>query len=254
MDPRLAALYDLDNPPGQDHHWFRTLASRIDARTVVDLGCGTGSLTVTLTGDGRRVVGIDPDENMLAVARGRQGAESVEWVLGTSTSIGPTTADLVIMSGNVAQHIGSGDWERTLADIHHALRPGGRLAFESRNPLDRAWLGWTRDMTLGSRDTATGRLTEWMEVFDVSGPAVTFQAHNLFDATGEEVVLTQTLTFRTLAEITDDLAAAGLQLDRVFGGWAGEPLTESSRLLVVEASRPADPGPSSAGQPLGCRA
>ena len=67
-DARVVALYDLDNPPGEDHAYFRRAPDSSAARRIVDLGCGTGSLTVTLTGDDRAVVGIDPADAMLRVA------------------------------------------------------------------------------------------------------------------------------------------------------------------------------------------
>ncbi len=39
------------------------------------------------------------------------------------------------MTGHVAQVIADDEtWHKTLAAIHRALRPGGRVAFESRNP------------------------------------------------------------------------------------------------------------------------
>ena len=44
-DADLVELYDLDNPGGDDHAYYRALADQIDARTIVDLGCGTGLLT-----------------------------------------------------------------------------------------------------------------------------------------------------------------------------------------------------------------
>lgn len=105
-DPRLVALYDLDNPDGPDHDFYRALAERIDARSVLDLGCGTGLLTTTLAREGRRVVGIDPSPAMLAMARSRPGAERVEWILGDSRAAPAGPFDLVVMTGNVAQHIG----------------------------------------------------------------------------------------------------------------------------------------------------
>lgn len=48
-DPRLALIYDLDNPAGPDHDFFRSQAAETDARRIVDLGCGTGLLPGTLT-------------------------------------------------------------------------------------------------------------------------------------------------------------------------------------------------------------
>ena len=111
-DARVAALYDLDNPPGEDHAYFRRAAEESGARRIVDLGCGTGSLTVTLTGDDRAVVGIDPAEAMLRVARARPGGDRVEWRRGTAELIEPASADLVIMSGNVAMHLIDQDWQQ----------------------------------------------------------------------------------------------------------------------------------------------
>ena len=111
-DARVVALYDLDNPPGEDHAYFRRAAEESGARRIVDLGCGTGSLTVTLTGDDRAVVGIDPAEAMLRVARARPGGDRVEWRRGTAELIEPASADLVIMSGNVAMHLIDQDWQQ----------------------------------------------------------------------------------------------------------------------------------------------
>lgn len=228
-DPRIVALYDIDNPGGADHDFYRALADEIQAETIVDLGCGTGLLTVSLASAGRSVSGIDPDDGMLAYARRRPGAEQVEWVPGDSRAIPEGGVDVVLMTGNVAQHIGDEGWQRTLGDIASSLRPGGRLAFESRNPVAREWLRWDRAHTHGRRDTANGPLTEWLEVTDVDIPAsstevgdrrsgtVAFDAHNIFEDTGEHLVITETLTFRDVDRIRADLAAAGLEVQDIWG-------------------------------------
>ncbi|MBC7763366.1 MAG: class I SAM-dependent methyltransferase, partial [Candidatus Saccharibacteria bacterium] len=70
-DARLVELYDTDNPGGPDHDFYRQVADEIDARTILDLGCGTGMLTASFARAGRRVVGIDPSPNMLAYATKR---------------------------------------------------------------------------------------------------------------------------------------------------------------------------------------
>ena len=47
-DSRIVDLYDEDNPEGPDHAFFRALADERQAHEVLDLGCGTGMLTVRL--------------------------------------------------------------------------------------------------------------------------------------------------------------------------------------------------------------
>lgn len=239
-DPRLVALYDLDNPAGPDHDYFRSLADRLDARTIVDLGCGTGMLTVTLARPGRRVIGIDPDAGMLDWARRRDGADRVTCIQGDSRALAGIKADLVVMSGNVAQHIVGDAWPRTLHDIQATLSPGGVLGFESRNPAVREWTRWTREHTYGTRDTPSGPLTEWLQVTEVTDDGmVTFEAYNRFDATGEQLVVRQTLAFRSREQIESDLAQAGLTVTAVWGGWRQEPVTPTARVMVFEAVRPA---------------
>lgn len=242
-DPRLVDLYDSDNPGGADHEWYRALADRTDACTVVDLGCGTGLLTVTLATADRTVVGIDPDEEMLDRARRRPGGDAVRWVHGDSAAIaaaglGAAGADLVLMSGNVAQHVPQSTWRRTLRDVAAALRPGGTLAFETRNPVRQAWWDWAAAPP-STRSTVHGPLTEWTEVGEVqSDGTVDLVFHNVVEDTGEHLVVRQPLVFRDRDALEGDLAAAGLVLGTVRGGWSGEELTTDSPLLVVESVRP----------------
>lgn len=252
-DPRVAALYDADNPPGDDHVFFRALADRIDATTIVDLGCGTGLLTVSFTepivtdpvADARyaerEVYGLDPSPAMLDVARSRNGGDRVHWQPGDASAIASLvadgSADLVTMSGNTAQHIVGVDWTDTLQAVAGALRPGGLVAFDTRNPAAREWRTWTRENTYGTRRTAAGQLTEWMEVTSVEDGVVGFTAHNVWAATGEHQALANLLQFRTQDELTEDLAAAGLAPATIAGGWHGEPMNEASRLFVVTAAK-----------------
>jgi SAM-dependent methyltransferase len=154
VDPRLVEMYDTDNPRGADTDFYLRLAADLDAHKILDLGCGTGLLTRELAVNGRRVVGIDPSPMMLAYARRQLGADAVHWIEGDSSALGTPEADLVIMTGNVAQvFLDDADWATTLRAIHAALRVGGHLAFESRNPNARAWEGWNREATYEQVDS-----------------------------------------------------------------------------------------------------
>mgnify|MGYP001163295927 FL=1 len=238
VDPRLVALYDAANPPGEDHAFYLRLADRLATRVIVDLGCGTGLLTRALAREGRRVIGVAPAPAMLAAARRGPGAERVEWVEGDSGALGAWGADLAVMTGNVAQVFLEDElWLRTLRDLRRALRPGGRLAFESRNPAARAWEGWNRAQTFTRSETPAGPLEEWLELVSVGDGRVHFQGHNAFLATGEVLVVDSVLRFRTPEELRGSLEAAGFAVEEVHGDWRGAPLTEASPLIIVVARR-----------------
>lgn len=238
-DPRLALLYDVDNPSGPDHDFFREFADQLGASRVVDLGCGTGLLTVTLAKEGRTVTGIDPAPVMLERAATRPGGEAVAWILGTGDVIGPGTADLVIMSGNVAMHIIRDDWHTTLAAIARALRPHGRLVFEARNPAARAWRSWNDP--LAERATPVGLLRESVATDppDEDG-VVLMHCHNEFVDTGAVLDVEQPLQFRDREQIETDLLAAGLVPLNVWRDWARTPFsgTEEEPLMVFDAAVP----------------
>lgn len=238
MDPRLVELYDIENTRGADTDFYLRLAKDLDVRTILDLGCGTGLLTCELAVDGRRVIGVDPAAAMLAVARRQPGADRVSWIEGDSSSLGRPEADLVVMTGNVAQvFLDDDEWAATLSDIHDVLRPGGHLAFESRNPDDRPWERWNHDATFERIDSPNGPMECWLELLSVGDGRVRFQAHNVFTATGEDVVAGSELRFRSLTELTASLVHSGFTVEHVYGGWDHTHFVNTSRVMVFVARR-----------------
>lgn len=194
------------------------MASEHHVADIVDLGCGTGILTVTLTCLDRSVTGIDPAPAMLDRARNRPGGDKVTWVQGTAEQITPGSADMVVMSGNVAMHILHEQWQTSLENIAQGLRPGGILVFDSRNPEARAWEEWNDE--LGERDTPVGRLRESLAT-DPPGEdgVVVMHCHNEFVDDGTVLDVEQRLQFRSHEQIVRDLTAAGLVVEATYGDW-----------------------------------
>jgi SAM-dependent methyltransferase len=235
-DADLVALYDLDNPAGEDHAWYREVADELDARVIVDLGCGTGLLTRSLAGPGRTVIGIDPSGIMLDFARRQPGSGAVTWIRGDASALWPTgSADLALCTGNAIMHIGPQELPAALTSLAGALRAGGTLSFESRNPALREWERWTPEATRSERMTSLGRLREWLEVTDVAEGRVVFDAHNVFPD-GHDRVYSSVLYFRTEEELRFELERAGFTDVTCRGDWDGAPVGPRSRLLVFRAS------------------
>lgn len=242
-DPLLVARYDADNSGRDDTDYYVTLADRLGARTVVDVGCGTGVLATELAHDGRIVVGVDPAAPMLEIARSRPGGGRVTWVEGTADAalqqVAPGSVDLVLMTGHVAQVFLTDEaWAEVLRVAVRLLAPGGRLAFETRDPDDAAWTRWTPDLTREHVVAADGTSsTSWVEVTSAVRGLVTFDGHTVL-GDGLDRVSTSTLGFRTLDEICASLQVAGLETVTVHGDWDESPVGPGTSELVVVAAKP----------------
>lgn len=240
-DPRLAAAYDVLCPPGPDTEYFRNVVSERSGSRVLDVGCGTGQLTTRLALDGHTVVGIDPAAASLAVARSRQGAYGVTWLRRDALHPPEGPFDVALLTSHVAQFLAADDeWHTALAAIRDRLAAGGRIVFDSRNPVDRRWERWTRDDTWGVHALADGSTFEhWVDVTTVDerpdgGAIVTFVHSYRFDD-GDERESTSTLAFRPAEVLRADVADAGFTIARMVGGWRGEPLGHADGEIVVIA-------------------
>jgi ubiquinone/menaquinone biosynthesis C-methylase UbiE len=211
--PRLAEIYDAFDDERDDLLAYVGMADELDARTVLDVGCGTGSLAVLLARRGFTVIGVDPAAASLAVARRKPGADAVTWIDGDATSLPTLEADLALMTGNVGQvFLTDVDWAATLRGIRRALRPGGHLVFETRRPERRAWEDWAADPGPVVREVAgVGEVEQRHEVLDVALPYVSFRYTYTFASDGLVVISDSTLRFRGRTEIQESLTANGFR-------------------------------------------
>lgn len=208
-DPRWAYLYDLLDNDRSDLDAYLAIIDRLGVRTVVDIGCGTGSLAVLLAARGIDVVGVDPAVASLDVARTKPYADRVRWVAGDATVLAtlPVQADLAVMTGNVAQvFVTDDDWHATLAAVRTCLRPGGWFVFETRRPEARAWEEWGYgEEVIPLPDGRTADVS--MTVTEIALPTVTFESSASID--GDVLRSTSTLRFRGRRELSNDLARHG---------------------------------------------
>lgn len=214
--PRVAGVYDALDPDRSDLDTYLDLVDEVGAGSVLDVGCGTGTFGCLLAERGIRVLGVDPAGASVDIARTKAGADQVTWVVGIAPDIAADPAhhdrfDLATMTANVAQvFLDDKEWSATLQAIRTCLRPGGRIAFETRVPSDEGWKRWTKDLTHRVVDVdGKGPVEDWVQITDVDGEFVTFESPTIFLTDGERIDSTSTLRFRTQEALTRSLTEAG---------------------------------------------
>lgn len=213
-DPRLAQVYDAFDHDRSDLAAYLALADELDARSVLDIGCGTGTFACTLAGRRIQVTAIDPAAAMLDVARAKPGAEVVHWIRGDATTLPVLRVDVAFMTGNVAQvFLSDHDWVATLEGARNALRPGGWVVFETRVPARRAWEQWTPELThVAIEVPGIGTVESWKDLVEVNDDLVTFRSMTAFAGDGVVLESTSTLRFRDRPEVERSLIACGFEV------------------------------------------
>jgi trans-aconitate methyltransferase len=128
------------------------------ADVVVDLGCGTGLLTRPLAERVAFVVGVDPEPDMLAIARRDldPGLRSkVVWLLGSDEEL-PAVAELHgagLSAVTIGQALHLMDHERVFRTARTLLRPGGGIAvIANGTPLWQQDSEWSRALRAALED------------------------------------------------------------------------------------------------------
>ncbi len=276
-DPCLVAIYDTVNPIAEYRAFYIELAAKLaGARQVsfiVDIGCGSGQLTCELAKQGHHLIGVEPSSAMLNLARRRAATDlvaaeltatdigTVEWIHGGAQSLGQFDADLAIMTGHVAQFFLEDEiWHGALASIYKALKPGGYLVFESRNPIVQPFLKASRQTAVQESDQGSDRESDhvdwpsetnrrrvidpvagavewWFQLLSVEGDRVLYEIHYLFEKTGEKAISTNELRFRTCGELEANLVAAGFTVECVYGNWDFQLAEADSPEFIFVAKR-----------------
>jgi len=234
----LANLYDDENVWDASADFYRDLAQRIGAKTLLDIGCGTGTVTRGIAAAvGCSAVGVDPAAPMLAVARRNTQNQAVEWIEADARTVRlGRTFDLIIMTGHAFQaFVTREDQAALLATIAAHLAPDGRFAFDTRNPAAQEWLEWTPDLSRRVVDTeAYGAVEIWdEEKMDTKTGILDVVEHYRILASGKRLRSDFRLRFTPQAELARAIAAAGLAVESWFGDWDRAPFTGDAREIIV---------------------
>lgn len=240
-DDEIAALYDVMNPwdprDRGDAGFYNELVMAADS--VLDVGCGTGSMLHKAREQGHvgRLAGLDPDRASLARARRRA---DVEWVQA-SASDAPWRGEfeLATMTGHAFQClITDEDVLASLAGVHRTLRAGGRFAFETRHPQARAWEAWNPANPSDVTDQSGRALRVWHEVESVTGEIVAL-TETTAGADGQVLHVGHgRLRFLDVPKLDEFLAESGFAVTARYGGWDRAPMDSASREIITIARKP----------------
>lgn len=212
------------------------------ARSVLDVGCGTGVMLhrARQAGHVGRLCGLDPDRAMLRRARRRT---DIEWVAGAAASMAwDSEFDLAIMTGHGFQvFVDVDELRSSLTAIRRALTVGGRFAFETRNPLAKVWESWNPENAIDIVDPAGRPVRISHEVESVVGDVVTL-TETTSGADGVALRIDRAnLRFLDVGVLAGFLSDAGFQIEAQHGGWSGEPLHPAcAEIVTVARVRPDD--------------
>lgn len=244
-----AAFYDWENARTLGRRdvpfWLRMTAA-VEG-PVLELGCGTGRVTMPLAHEGVRIVGVDRSAEMLARARRRMRrqrrgiAPALVRADIRALPLPDASMPMVMAPYGILQSlVNDRDLRATLKDVARVVVPDGIFALELVADLP-AWGEYSRKVRMRGQRTPGGSLITLIEsVRQERDRGVT-----VFD---QEFVETRgrarrrhafTLTFRTLTvpQMLRRLAAAGFRPEALLGDYEGGPLGLESEAWIIVARR-----------------
>lgn len=138
----LAEFYDQLTTDVPYQHWADYIEKQfsrqnVPVHTIVELGCGTGTLAAILAGRGYQVTAVDLSPEMLSVAAEKCGGLDVQLVCQDMSRLAvPAQTDAVICCLDSLNYVTRPDQvQRTFQRVFESLKPGGIFLFDVKTPL-----------------------------------------------------------------------------------------------------------------------
>jgi SAM-dependent methyltransferase len=247
-DPRALAAKFYDLAPGMPADlpfYLRRLPS--SASRVLELGCGTGRVSVPLARHCTHLHGIDHSQAMLEICRAKLRAAGIRNAEATLGDIADfhlgSTFDFVIAPYRVLQNLESDSQVSGLfAGIREHLRPGGRCilnTFRIGRSLEDLIARWSSKQEEIDWEVARGNerfVCHACRAGIQLDPLVLRPVHTYRHYSGGTLVDEASLTFVMRCYDPDEFLALirreGFRITETFGGYDGETFGEGNELVV----------------------
>jgi ubiquinone/menaquinone biosynthesis C-methylase UbiE len=245
-----ADFYDWENAQTLDRRdvkFWQGMAERANG-SILELGCGTGRVTIPVARTGARVIGVDRSSEMLGHAmkrsrRTRSGARPM-WLRGDIRFLPFRTSarfDLVMAPYGILQSlIRESDLKATLASVARVLARGGIFGVDLVPDLP-VWKEYRDKVRFrGLRRGGTSRITLVESVRQDRGKQLTLFEQEYIEQRGRERKTRRfTLVFRTLTvpQMTRRLENAGFRITAVLGDYSGEPWDPRADVWLILAEK-----------------
>ena len=144
MYDKLAAVYDRFMLEDVDYKAYASwineiLSKRIGKRkNLLEVGCGTGNITMEMHDLGYEVTGLDISEEMLVEADNKAFAAGadIQWIQGDISRLSlPARFDAVISTMDTFNYLlEEKELKEALHKVYESLRPGGTFIFDVNTP------------------------------------------------------------------------------------------------------------------------
>lgn len=244
-----ARFYDWENARTvgrRDVRFWTDLAARADG-TVLELGCGTGRLSVPVARRARRFVGVDRSAAMLRRLRARlrrarlTGRASLVRGDVRALPLRPDGCCRLVMApyGMLQSLLTDDDLAATLAGAARALAPGGVFGVDLAPGLPR-WGEYSRRVSLRGPMSGGRRVTLIESVRQVRRRGLTvFDQEFVEFRGGRRTTFPVSVAFRTLPvpRMVERIERAGFAVDAVLGGYREEAWSPDAEVWIVIARR-----------------
>jgi len=108
-------------------------------KKYLDVGCGTGNYTIALSNKGVDLIGVDPSEKMLAIAKGK--SEKVNWMKGKAEDIPLANKSVEGIIGSLTIHHWT-NLELGFKELNRVVNEKGLLTIFTSTPkqMEGYWL------------------------------------------------------------------------------------------------------------------